>query len=88
MSTGKESVLSDDCEVVSDAIKNNQKVIIFSTPTCPACVALKKCIDEKALNSELIQQIDVTTDEGAKLANELDIKFLPFVALIEKEEEG
>lgn len=81
------SELSDDCEVVADAIKNNQKVIIFSTPTCPACVALKKCVGEKALNGGLVQQIDVTTDEGAKLANELDIKYIPFVALVEKEED-
>lgn len=82
----KESTISEDCETIFDAVKNNQKVLIFSTPTCPACITLKKCIDDKALNSELIQQIDVTTDEGARLANELDIKYIPFVALIEKEE--
>lgn len=43
--------------------KQQHKVRVFSTPTCPYCITLKAFLDDKGIE---YQYIDVSQDEAAR----------------------
>jgi len=67
-----------DETVVEEIPKDTEvlELILLTNPTCPACDALKRKIAH-ALQEGWIREVPATTEEGKRIAQELNIMSVP-----------